>query len=94
MERGERYYFVRSLQRTDIHELLDVLIRTVNEEEKWFTAIEVYGHGDSEHFGQAHLFNFSDIGKYIFEDYILAKDEFSKAKKNRIKLTETYFEED
>ena len=94
MTKGDRYYFARCLHKTDIFEVLDVLVRTINEEEKWFTVIEVYGHGESEHFGQAHLFYFSDIGKNVFSDYISAKDKVSEAMKHRVRLKETYFEED
>ena len=94
MTKGDRYYFARCLHKTDIFEVLDVLVRTINEEEKWFTVIEVYGHGESEHFGQAHLFYFKDIDVDIFQDYISAKDKVNEAMKHRIKLKETYYEED
>lgn len=93
MKRDDIYYHARCLRNVDIYDVSDIQIRTVNEEERWFTGMEFKGRGDNKVFGQTRLFWFSDIGVTVFKDYVDALSVVKEAKKGRVELNETYFEE-
>lgn len=94
LKRGETFYFARAIKGTDIYKVLRIHIRTVDQEEKWFTGVEVEGAGENIIYGQVHLFYFKDIGRTVFDSMADANKVVEEAEKSRVRLKETYFEED
>lgn len=85
MNKGDIVYYARTLKTSDIYEILELKIRTV--EDTWFVGSDVRTK-------QAFLFDNECIDKIIFTE---RKDALKKVKaeeKNRRKLSEEKFYEE
>lgn len=85
MNKGDIVYYARTLKTSDIYEILELKIRTV--EDTWFVGSDVRTK-------QAFLFDNECINKIVFTE---RKDALKKVKaeeKNRRKLSEEKFYEE
>lgn len=85
MNKGDVVYYARTLKTSDIYEILELKIRTV--EDTWFVGSDVRTK-------QAFLFDNKCIDKIVFTE---RKDALKKVKaeeKNRRKLSEEKFYEE
>ena len=85
---GQTVYFARIILSCDVYDLLDLKLRTVNKEGKWFV-------GCDKKTKAAFLFHEIDIDDVIFLDRNYALKRVKEAKKNRKeKVFTIYCEED
>ena len=67
LQKGDFIYYARAV---DI-DCLPLTVHNVNDEYKYFTAVERVKKHES---GITYLFNYSDYGKVVFKDIYEAKD--------------------
>jgi hypothetical protein len=75
MKRGDILYYARIMPNIPLFEVIELKIRTVNDNDKWFCGIENL----TKH---AFLFDFKDIDNVIFEDRMECLMKVKEAENN------------
>lgn len=85
--KGTTVYYTQIMPTLGIYNLIELKVRTVNHEDRWFVATE----NRTKH---AYLFNDKDINNIIYFNRDEALTYVKNAEKNKVKISnETYYEE-